>query len=69
MANEVLDRSAWGRDSKAAGYAVRWNEHPGRPDENHGGGWDAESGTHCQRVELPSRRWYIEAACEPDGVL
>ena len=49
-------------DGEGRGYRVRWIYAPSRSVEE--AAWELEGAALSSRVELPSRRWYIQAAGE-----
>lgn len=63
MSSGLRDRAAGGRDAEAQAYSLKWAQPPKRPADRAAGS-DMTGGVLSSQVELPSRRWYIEAVGE-----
>ena len=61
MSSGVLNRAARGGDGEAAGHLDRWGRPAARKAED---AWDVAGAFSHFQVELPSRRWYVEAVDE-----
>ena len=62
MSGGMRDKTANGAEGRDAVVRVKWDA-PQAPPIQEGGAEASDSLWHLQ-VELPSRRWYIEAAGE-----
>jgi len=50
-----------GRDAEGSAASAKWRS---APNDRNGTAWEPSTGAWHLQVELPSRRWYIEAAGE-----